>query len=93
MIESKTATRTMAYQVDENTHPSTGVTLAVSKLTDTEPTELAETLYEALDPDALDSLFASDCAENVTTSFEFSGCRVQVEGGRQILVSKLSDGR
>jgi hypothetical protein len=93
MIESKTATRTMTYQVDQNTHLSTGIVLAVSTLTDTAPTELTERLYDAVDPDALDRLCAGDGAGDVTTSFEFSGCRVRVESGQDVHVTELSNGR
>lgn len=45
------------------------------------------TLSDRVDPDALDTLFASSTAAEVT--FTFAGCEVTVYGDRSVVVDRL----
>jgi len=56
----------------------------------TDPVALETPLFDAIDPDALDALFAraSDGAPSAVTSlgFEFAGYRIQVDGDGTVSV-------
>jgi hypothetical protein len=45
---------------------------------DTEPAELPEPLYEAIDPDALDALFEGHNSSNGVVTFSYCGYDVTV---------------
>lgn len=65
------------------------VVTAVSALTGTDPMEL-EPLYDVVDVDALDDLFAPKAngspRSGGTISFTYCGCRVTVENSEQVTV-------
>lgn len=71
------------YYDDQTSEPvSTVVVKAVAVLTDTPPTEL-DPLYEVLDPDALNQLYATDeqpAHRQVDShiAFAYNGCQVTV---------------
>ena len=66
------------YELDPEERPSEGLIVAASSVTNSPPTEM-EALYEVIDPDALDALFASDRdASYILSSFEYAGCEVEV---------------
>lgn len=62
--------------------PSTAVIEAIAAYHGTEPTDLDQPLYEVIDPDALDALFANagtvDRPAPDLVAFSYDGCRVQV---------------
>lgn len=59
---------------------STKIVKTVAELKDTEPTELEQPLYEAINPDALDQLFTVRPGRNVRGSgeiqFMYCGCSI-----------------
>lgn len=69
------------------------VVFAVSALTGTDPVEM-EPLYEIVDVDALEDLFAPKAdgtpREGGTVSFTYCGCVVTVEGTDQVTVELKS---
>lgn len=69
------------YQVDDGEHLSSAVVHAVADAEGADPLDLTP-LYDAVDPDALDSLFASLTGEGAASidevSFEYEGYDVTV---------------
>lgn len=69
---------------------STGIVMAVSLATGREPTDLP-TLWEVIDPEALETVFEPGVAfgrePNAQVSFEYAGCRVVVRDDRSLVVS------
>ncbi|MFB6140805.1 MAG: HalOD1 output domain-containing protein [Halosimplex sp.] len=67
----------------------------VAALEGVEPTDLSATLYEALDPEALDSLHRSTDGRDgsLRIAFTFGGYEVVVESGDRITVRDLSESR
>jgi len=69
--------------------PSTAVIETVAVALDREPTA-TQPLYEAVDPDALNTLIRSTdsdpTGEEVTVSFRFAGQSVTVHGGGSVVV-------
>ncbi|WP_158057915.1 HalOD1 output domain-containing protein [Halorussus halophilus] len=57
---------------------STAVIEAVAKRMDVAPTELPERLLDVIDPDSLDSLFASGNPADGTVTFTYCGYSVTV---------------
>jgi hypothetical protein len=64
---------------------STSVVLAVAEALAIDPTGLDPMLYDTLDPDALDRLFASDVTPTSLT-FDLADCSVTVRADREIVV-------
>jgi hypothetical protein len=58
--------------------PSVAVIEAVANETGTDPTGVAQQLYEVVDPDALDALFASGNSTDGTVTFTYCGYTVTV---------------
>ena len=72
--------------------PSTAVVEALATVMDRDPTELP-TLYDTIDPDALDALTAAAGApDGITVSFEYEHYAVTVHSNRRIDVEALPDG-
>jgi len=69
---------------------STSVVQTVATALGTDPLSLDERLYDVLDPDALDRLFAGGGEEMGprTLSFELAGCSVTVHGDGWIVVRR-----
>lgn len=69
---------------------STSVVQAVATALATDPLSLDERLYDVLDPDALDRLFATDGRSDgpQSLSFELAGCAVTVHGDGRIAVRR-----
>jgi len=70
---------------------SESVVYAVAEAKDVDPVDLTERLYDCIDPDALDSLFPPQQTAG-TVAFPMAGCRVEIEGGRVILVTDRPEG-
>jgi len=67
----------------ENRTVSESVVEAVAREKDVEPSELSDRLYEAIDPEALDRVFAGTATTdrgNGTVVFTYHGCEVTVHG-------------
>jgi len=72
---------------DDELPPSTAIVEAVSTSADTPAVELPP-LYEVVDPDALDALFADGQAFGVVT-FEYAGHDVTVRADGHVGVSQI----
>lgn len=57
------------YKIDNNVQPSAAVPRTVAAHTNTQVRQL-DPLYEAINPEALDSLFEADSAPHVTFEYE-----------------------
>lgn len=82
---------------DTGREPSRNVVETVAVATDTETTDLRP-LYEVVDPEALDGLFATnqggrDRATNRRVTFGYEGCTVAVHGDGRTVVSVSDDSR
>ncbi|MFC7069584.1 HalOD1 output domain-containing protein [Halobaculum lipolyticum] len=68
------------------------VVAAVAAALDVRPMQLDTTLYEAIDPDALQRLVPCDgpSAAGVTVTFTWAGCTVTVEGSGRVVVGRLA---
>ncbi|WP_276271108.1 HalOD1 output domain-containing protein [Haloarcula litorea] len=63
------------------------VVYAVADTRGVEPTALDETLYDCIDPDALDTLFEStDRVHDGRLTFTMCDCRVEVDGSTGTVV-------
>jgi hypothetical protein len=69
---------------------SLGVVEAVADAKGVEPTDLDERLYDCVDPDALDRLFADGTGWDGRLSFTMAGCRVEVEASGTVVVTPLA---
>lgn len=67
---------------------SYAVVTAVAKFKDTEPKLLEPPLHEAIDPDALNSIFSDgdETGRKGKVSFVYSGCHVAVDDDGRVLV-------
>lgn len=66
------------YELDDDEPPSAAVVRAVASLTNTSVLDL-DPLYDAVDPDHLDGLFAGDSTPGGSSvTLLFNGCRVTV---------------
>lgn len=88
--EQDAETPVVTYDVNDSESITTAVTAAVSSASGRSATELRP-LYSAVDPDALDSIFApqSDGTPRIsggTVTFEYGPHRVRVESDRTVLV-------
>lgn len=88
--------RTSREVLEETTHDfrrgrsiSTTVVVAMARASETEPNDLPP-LYEAVDPDALDAVFAAQGDQSrrtgVTVTFPYAGHEVSVRGDGEICV-------
>ena len=69
--------------------PTQCVIEGVAALSNRDPSSM-QPLYTAVDPDALDTIFAppTDAHQNAHVTFEYEGCQVTVQGDGQVLISK-----
>ncbi|WP_290819322.1 HalOD1 output domain-containing protein [Halovivax sp.] len=58
---------------------------AVAEREGTDPLELTEPLYDAVDPDALDALFEG-LADDASLTFAYHGYRITVDGAGEIVL-------
>ena len=65
---------------------STTVISALAAAENVNPIDLDVTLYDVIDPDALDALFASDLEEGIVVEFTIGGYTVTVKGADHVLV-------
>ncbi|MBO4247640.1 hypothetical protein IL252_07400 [Halomicrobium sp. IBSBa] len=82
-----TAGGSPAASADDELPPSTAIVEAVSTSADTPAVELPP-LYEVVDPDALDALFADGQTFGVVT-FEYAGYDVTVRADGHVEVSQI----
>ncbi|WP_225333488.1 HalOD1 output domain-containing protein [Halomicrobium urmianum] len=85
---------TQIYRLSEGESLSQAVVHTLAHACDVEPTDLDARLFDAVDPDALDDLFApaddaSDRSGSVT--FEIAGCRVEIDGASRVLVTPIEE--
>lgn len=68
------------------------VVAAVAAALGVRPMQLDTTLYEAVDPDALQRLVPCDDSSDptVTVEFTWAGCAVTVEGSGRVVVGRLA---
>ncbi|MFC6719056.1 HalOD1 output domain-containing protein [Natrialbaceae archaeon GCM10025810] len=60
--------------------PSIATSAALETVTGVDPTELETTLYDHIDPDALDGLVRDQNSEQVTVSFTIDHYRILFDG-------------
>jgi len=71
---------------------SHAVVVAVAELNGVDPLELGERLYDCIDPDALDTLFASTGGDTCgTVQFTMAGCHVDVSADGHLQVEWLRE--
>lgn len=76
--------------VPETEPLSHAVVVAVAELNGVDPLDLNERLYDCIDPDALDALFASTDRDACgTIQFVMAGCHVEVSAERQLRVERF----
>lgn len=68
------------------------VVSAVAEREGVEPAELRPPLFEVVDPDALDAMFARSDAENVAVEFTYLGYEVVVSQSGGVRLSRRPDG-
>lgn len=86
MIEYDPRTDTYHVRYDQSVSVSVAVMTAVSHITGKDLTQITP-LYERLDPEALDTLFASKRrSSNTHVSFTIEDCRVTVRGNSEITI-------
>jgi hypothetical protein len=86
-----------AYRVAPNgRNVSTNVIDAVAEVADCDPLGGDCVLYDAVDPDALDRLFADRNAESSLSSgkvvFALQGCRIEAHADGELIVHEPRDG-
>lgn len=69
---------------------STKVLEAVARAEGTTPLDLEYSLYHAIDPDALDTLFEADTS-GMSVTFTYHGYRVTVQGDGDVAVRTPAD--
>lgn len=82
---STTDERTTQLTDDDHLSVSCQVALAVADYLGADVHAL-EPIYDAIDPDALDRLFARDDAGELAVRFEYQGCSVAVDGDRSLRI-------
>ena len=82
MVQTQTATASVDSVIYE-------VIKSVAEVEDADPLELTPPLYEVIDPDALESLFANDRTLGKVI-FNYSGCEVSVFSDGYIMVKSHS---
>lgn len=78
--------------MDNTNVPHEAVLQAVAQTSGLDPIELDEPLYEAIDPEALDTLIESS-ADGVSVTFQYHGCIVTVNGSAGVKVELNPEGR
>lgn len=78
------------YVIREGESVTDAVVRAVSAEIESHPTEL-EPLYSAIEPDALDTLFAPQVSgnrrvANGTIIFRYSDCEIRISDNREVLI-------
>ena len=88
--DSPTRVYRTRHDFDGDDRVSTSVVLAVSNALAADPTDLDTRLYDALDPDALDRLFADDArgGSPCRLTFALAGCSVTVRSDGWIHVRR-----
>lgn len=85
------------HTIDDETSPSVAIILAIAILEDTNPADLPEevgmTLYEHIDPEALDRLITGETEGEVTIDFDLNlhpdhEYAVQIHDTRNLVVEK-----
>ncbi|WP_226012265.1 HalOD1 output domain-containing protein [Halomicrobium salinisoli] len=87
---------TQIYRLSEGESLSQAVVHTLAHVRGVEPTNLDVRLFDAVDPDALDDLFApADGASERSGSvaFEIAGCRIEIHGTSRVLVTPSEDAR
>lgn len=80
------------YTPSQSEPLSQTIVYAVAETKGVDPLELNERLYDCIDPDALDTLFAAGGHEAVgSVVFTMAGCKVRVESGRAVVVTSTDD--
>jgi len=80
-------TREHIYTPSAAEQLSETIVFAVAETKGVDPLELNERLYDCINPDALDRLFAPVKGDSVgSVVFRMAGCRVTVESGRTVVV-------
>lgn len=77
--------------VDESDHVSVAIVEAVAEAEGVQPAELTPPLYDVVDTDALDRLFAPNSQRQLTegtTRFTYNGYTVTVEADGEIRVEE-----
>lgn len=68
------------------------VVTAMAEAKGVDPMDLTERLYDCIDPDALDRLFATCDRDSIgAVVFEMAGCRVKVESCRAVVVTRTEE--
>lgn len=85
--ESEREAYTARYDWDGTDDPTWSIVRAVAAVTGTEPTD-AEPLYEVIDTDAVNRLFARERrARPDQLSFRFDDCDVTVHGDGRVVIT------
>lgn len=63
--------------------PSLAVVNAISSIENAEPIDLSITLYDHINPEALDTLVIDD--SNITISFTLNEYRIRIDGNRLVI--------
>lgn len=74
------------YAPEDETPTSVAIVRAIAALENVDPTELEFTLYEYVDPTALDDLIAHEGSGGVEVRFAVNGYRVSVLESGEIVV-------
>lgn len=78
-----------SYQLQPDETVSDGVVRAVAAFENCEPTALP-VLYDAVDPDALDSLFDSANDGHLNVTLTYADCEIRIGTGREITVTEAN---
>jgi len=86
----------MTKEITDRDVPATeplshAVVVTVAELNGVDPLELNERLYDCIDPDALDALFASGDDACGTVQFLMAGCHVEVSADRRVTVQQFAE--
>ena len=85
MSPSDEGAETVQYRYDWSTErPSGAVIEAISDVENTDPIDLPVTLYDHIDPEALDALVTTD--SRVGVSFSVGDYQVHIEGTELIMI-------
>ena len=79
------------FQLGPDQSPSERIAAAIAVLTNTPATELRPVLFDAIEPDALDALFAgkkSRQTENAHIEFAYADYRVQVQASGEVSITQ-----
>lgn len=80
--------------VRRHSKPSLRVLDALASESERDPLATTETLYDVIDPDALDAIIEHaqehPASSDVTVVFEFAGYRVSIDGSQEITLTPLN---